>query len=461
MTGEPRTPPELPPLDAAWWAGRYAAGQTGWDLGAVSPPLRAFFDALEDRGTRILIPGAGRAWEAEYLHRSGFTRVHVLDWAPQALAALRERVPDFPEAHLLQGDFFAHEGRYDLIVEQTFFCAIAPARRAEYVARAEALLAPGGRVAGLLFDDPLNADHPPFGGDAATYRALFGARLRVERLEPCAASVRPRAGRELFLVARKPSPAQAGRPYLGGMRILDAIPLESLIFFDIETASQEAEFAELPEPLREAWAHHRDAAQRPEDVDEAAWWKERAGLHAEFGRVVCIALGFFVRGKDGRQFRVKSMADPDEAVLLAEFSTMLEKYFPDLRQHRLCGHNIKGFDIPWLCRRLVIHGMALPTQLDVAGLKPWEVPHLDTMELWRFGDHRAYPSLRLMAAALGIPSPKDDIDGSQVGRVFWEEQDLDRIAAYCAKDVVTTARLVLRLKERGRGVLDDADVIQA
>lgn len=231
------------------------------------------------------------------------------------------------------------------------------------------------------------------------------------------------------------------------MRMLDSIALDSLIFFDIETASWSASLTEMPEEMQAVWAQ-REGAKKPEDLDDEAWWSERAGIHAEFGRVVCISLGFFRRSREGLEFRVKSIADPEEALVLEEFGQMLDKHFADLRQYRLCGHNIKGFDIPYLCRRMVIHGMSLPQQLDVAGMKPWEIPHLDTMDLWRFGDNRHYPSLRLMAASLGIPSPKDDIDGSEVGRVFWEENDLDRIATYCAKDVVTTARLVLRMKEK-------------
>lgn len=242
------------------------------------------------------------------------------------------------------------------------------------------------------------------------------------------------------------------------MRILDSLALEDLVFFDIETAPLTATLAELPEELQAVWAL-KEGHKAPEDQDAESWWHERSGLYAEFGRVVCISLGFFTRSKEGRQFRVKSMADPNEDLVLQDFAQMLEKHFPSLQRHRLCGHNIKGFDIPYLCRRMIINGIPLPAQLDVAGLKPWEIPHVDTQELWGFGDRRHMASLRLLAASLGIPSPKDDIDGSQVGRVFWEDNDLDRIATYCAKDVVTTGRVLLRLKEGPKGVLAE-DAVQ-
>lgn len=240
------------------------------------------------------------------------------------------------------------------------------------------------------------------------------------------------------------------------MRLLNNLNLEDLVFFDIETVPQADHFASLPQDLQEIW-QMRESTRAPEGMDLADWFQEKAGLYAEFGQVICVALGFFVRGREGLQFRVKTIAYPDERMVLEELIQVLEKHYPSINRHRLCGHNIKSFDIPYLCRRLLIHGMTLPAQLDVAALKPWEIPHLDTLELWQLGDRRSYVSLRLLAAVFGIPSPKTDIDGSAVGRVFWEDNDLERIAAYCARDVVTTARIVLQLRDRK--LLPDESVI--
>jgi SAM-dependent methyltransferase len=190
-------------LDQQFWEARYAEERTGWDLGAVSPPLQAYFEELQDRSQRILIPGCGRAYEAEYLWKQGFEQVHVLDWSERALADFARRVPGFPQAHLHAGDFFGHAGPYDLVVEQTFFCALDPALRVRYVQKMRELLAPGGRLVGLLFNDPLNDDRPPFGGSEAEYRALFSGPFLLEQLHTAVNSIAPRAGRELFLVARK------------------------------------------------------------------------------------------------------------------------------------------------------------------------------------------------------------------------------------------------------------------
>jgi len=190
-------------LDQEFWEARYAEEQTGWDLGSISPPLKAYFEGLRDRSQRILIPGCGRAYEAEYLWQQGFEQVHVLDWSERALTDFARRVPGFPTAHLHAGDFFAHQGPYDLVVEQTFFCALDPALRPRYVQKMHELLAPGGRLVGLLFNDPLNDDRPPFGGNEAEYRALITGTFALEQLQTAPNSIAPRAGREFFLVARK------------------------------------------------------------------------------------------------------------------------------------------------------------------------------------------------------------------------------------------------------------------
>jgi SAM-dependent methyltransferase len=190
-------------LDATYWAGRYRTGETGWDIGHASTPLAAYADQLAPKDLRILVPGAGRAYEAEHLHRSGFTQVFVIDLTDAPFRDLRTRCPSFPEEHLLVGDFFTHEGRYDRILEQTFFCALDPALRPRYVQQMHRLLVPGGRLVGVLFDDPLNTDRPPFGGNEAEYRTLFTPLFPDLVLEPCYNSIAPRAGRELWLRATR------------------------------------------------------------------------------------------------------------------------------------------------------------------------------------------------------------------------------------------------------------------
>lgn len=188
---------------ALFWKERYATGDTGWDLGAVSTPLKAYFDQLTNKDLRILIPGGGRSYEAEYLHRQGFGNVFALDHVAAPFEDLLRSCPGFPQEHLIVSDFFQHEGQYDRIIEQTFFCALDPKLRRQYVGRMHKLLVPGGILAGVLFDDPLNTDHPPYGGNAEEYRQLFGHGFQDLMLTPCHNSIAPRSGRELWLRAAK------------------------------------------------------------------------------------------------------------------------------------------------------------------------------------------------------------------------------------------------------------------
>lgn len=190
-------------LDRNFWEDRYHAGETGWDLGGPSTPLKEYIDQLTDKELSILIPGGGKAWEAEYAHRQGFSKVFVIDLTDAPFKELLSRCPDFPQEHLIVGDFFEHEGQYDRILEQTFFCALDPALRGHYVVQMKKLLAPGGKLVGVLFNDTLNTDRPPFGGFQADYEPLFRKHFQQVTMEPCHNSIAPRAGRELWLCAVK------------------------------------------------------------------------------------------------------------------------------------------------------------------------------------------------------------------------------------------------------------------
>jgi SAM-dependent methyltransferase len=190
------------PNDPGYWQLRYESGETGWDAGAVTEPLRKYFEGLSDNNSRILIPGAGNAWEARWLHQHGFRNVVVLDIAKSPLENFAKKNPDFPSDHLIHGDFFSHAGTYDLIVEQTFFCAIDPSMRSKYAETVHRLLKPGGLLAGVLFDFEFEGG-PPFGGTREEYRDYFADKFRFLTFEPCYNSIEPRAGRELFVRLEK------------------------------------------------------------------------------------------------------------------------------------------------------------------------------------------------------------------------------------------------------------------
>ncbi len=191
-------------LNEDYWSGRYESGQTGWDIGYVSTPLKTYIDQLEDKTVRILIPGAGNSYEAEYLHSQGFGNVHVMDLSQAPLDNLKLRVPDFPDDRLICQDFFDHTGQYDILLEQTFFCALNPELRPAYVKKASQLLKPGGKIVGLMFNIPLFDDHPPFGGHQEDYELLFSDTFDISIMETAYNSIPPRAGNELFVKLVKP-----------------------------------------------------------------------------------------------------------------------------------------------------------------------------------------------------------------------------------------------------------------
>jgi 3'-5' exonuclease len=230
--------------------------------------------------------------------------------------------------------------------------------------------------------------------------------------------------------------------------MLHKISLENILFLDIETVPEAPEFTDLDPVKQELW-DHKSRYQRKDDQSAEAFY-ERAGIWAEFGRIICISVGFFALRNGERQFRTTSYFG-DEETLLKEFKNLLETHYYG-PQKVLCGHNAKEFDFPYIARRMLIHGIKLPEKLNLFGKKPWEIPHLDTMELWKFGDFKHYTSLKLLTHVLGIPSPKDDIDGSMVSKVFYQENDLDRIVAYCEKDVIAVAQVLLKL--RGEPILE-------
>jgi len=223
--------------------------------------------------------------------------------------------------------------------------------------------------------------------------------------------------------------------------MLENIDLQQVLVLDIETVPQYPSFDELPSDFQELW-EQKTKFQR-KDGETPAEFYARGGILAEFGKVICISVGIFSNKTKDLSLRVKSFYGDDEKEILQSFIALLKTQADTLI---LCAHNGKEFDFPYLCRRILINGLSIPSQLNLHGKKPWEIMHLDTMDLWKFGDFKNYTSLKLLAAIFNIPSPKDDIDGSMVNEVYWKENDLERIRTYCEKDVITTARILLRFK---------------
>jgi uncharacterized protein YprB with RNaseH-like and TPR domain len=234
--------------------------------------------------------------------------------------------------------------------------------------------------------------------------------------------------------------------------MLDRINIEHILFLDIETVPESEHYNALDDEKKELW-DQKSKYQRKDEFTAEEFY-ERAGIWAEFGKIICISVGYFNIKGETRTFRTTSFHG-EESKLLKEFKNLMITHFSSSK-HLLCGHNAKEFDFPYIARRMIIHGIELPYKLNLFGKKPWEIPHLDTMELWKFGDYKHFTSLKLLANILGIPSPKDDIDGSQVRQVYYEEKNLDRIITYCEKDVITTAQVFLRL--RNNELLDVGDI---
>ena len=225
---------------------------------------------------------------------------------------------------------------------------------------------------------------------------------------------------------------------------MTAFPLNNILFLDIETAPQFPDYSSLPEDWKQLWDTKSVSLIKYHEGQTNESLYPRAGIYAEFGKIICISCGVLQGSGGQRKIIIKSFAGDDEKILLQHFIDMLNKWATGEPKY-LCAHNGKEFDFPYLCRRMIINSLPVPATLNISGKKPWEVNHLDTMELWKFGDFKSFTSLNLLAHTLDIKTPKDDIDGSRVWEVYWKEKNLQRIITYCQKDVVTVAQIFLRM----------------
>lgn len=240
-------------------------------------------------------------------------------------------------------------------------------------------------------------------------------------------------------------------PKIITLAMIEKLQLEDVLFLDIETVPHFPAYSDMPEKFKLLWDKKAARlAKTEQDTPEELY--ARAGIYAEFGKIICISTGII----HDSTFRIKSFYGDDEKILLKEFADLLNRYY-NRPNHLLCGHNGKEFDFPYIARRMLVNGIPLPRILNLHGKKPWEVQHLDTMDLWRFGDYKSFTSLDLLSAIFEIPSPKDDIDGSMVGQIYWQEKNLDRIVKYCQKDTLAVAQLLLRYQ--GMPLIGDNDVV--
>lgn len=223
--------------------------------------------------------------------------------------------------------------------------------------------------------------------------------------------------------------------------MLTKLNIYDILFLDIETVPQHKSWDEVDVEMQELY-EAKTRYQRKEEFTAEAFY-QRAGIWAEFGKIICISVGYFVKINDEKQLRITSFYSDDEKQILLNFKELLDTHF-NLKKHLLCAHNGKEFDFPYIARRMVIHQIKLPNKLNLFGKKPWEVSHLDTLELWKFGDYKHYTSLKLLTKILNIPSPKQDIDGSEVKDVYYNEKNLPRIVEYCERDTIAVAQLLLR-----------------
>jgi predicted PolB exonuclease-like 3'-5' exonuclease len=235
--------------------------------------------------------------------------------------------------------------------------------------------------------------------------------------------------------------------------MLNKINLQNILFLDIETVPEQENYNNLSDLSKELFSKKTQYQRKKEDITSEEFY-ERAGIWAEFGKIICISVGYFTLEKNLYHFRIKSFYGEEKDILLS-FKDLLDNYF-NKPEHLLCAHNGKEFDFPFIARRMIIKGVNLPDKLNLFGKKPWEISHLDTLDLWKFGDYKHYTSLQLLTHILNIPSPKDDIDGSQVAEVYYQKKDIKRIVKYCEKDTLAVAQLFLRYQNKP--ILTDNDV---
>ena len=233
------------------------------------------------------------------------------------------------------------------------------------------------------------------------------------------------------------------------------LDISKVLFLDIETVPEVYKHEDLDEKTQYLWNKKTSFLQEREDVGPDEIY-DRAGIYAEFGKVICISVGFVVQLGGESQIRLKSFGGKEEKVVLQQFIDLMNSHY-DNASYMLCAHNGKEFDYPYLSRRILINGLRLPKLLDNHGKKPWEINNLDTLDLWKFGDYKHYTSLELLTHIFNIPTPKDDMDGSQVAKVYYKDDDLDRIILYCEKDVVATIQLFRRY--RGEPLIEDDFII--
>jgi uncharacterized protein YprB with RNaseH-like and TPR domain len=232
------------------------------------------------------------------------------------------------------------------------------------------------------------------------------------------------------------------------------LKLNDILFLDIETVPQEENWNLLSNETKELFTKKTQYQRKQEFTAEEFY--SRAGIWAEFGKIICISVGYFVDKESQKQLRIRSFFGDDEHKILTDFKVLLNTHFIK-KSNVLCAHNGKEFDFPFIARRMIVHQIELPKKLNLFGKKPWEVPHLDTLELWKFGDYKHYTSLKLLTAILGIPSPKDDIDGSEVASVYYKEKNLQRIVMYCEKDTIAIAQILLRFNNEK--LIEDTNII--
>lgn len=233
-----------------------------------------------------------------------------------------------------------------------------------------------------------------------------------------------------------------------------SVKLNDILFLDIETVPEKEQWNELSKETQELFEKKTHYQRKEEHTAEEFY--ERAGIWAEFGKIICISVGYFVEVQNKKQLRLTSFFGDVEHQILTDFKVLLETHFTK-KSHVLCAHNGKEFDFPFIARRMIVHQIELPNKLNLFGKKPWEVPHLDTLEMWKFGDYKHFTSLKLLTAILGIPSPKDDIDGSEVANVYYKEKNIQRIVTYCEKDTIAVAQILLRFNNQE--LLKEKDIV--